>query len=542
MVRSTALAGPVAAVGAGAAVLGLLLPWLGANPPAGLTFSNSPYTDEGLYNSAGRDLVMFGSFGHAGLFRQLTNPAYVLADSAVFAVAGPSIAAARVLSVASVCAMVVILLWGLPRLVGLPAAVVAAAGVAGSPIVLLYGHIGIIEPFEAAMLVAGFTLVARGVAAERWIPGAIGGLFLAAAVGSKESALLALPGILGVPLIGLLVRRRWRRLAVVGSAVAAFALAFTVWLLAVALPNRTDLRAATRTFGGTTTGAYPHTVGGAFHRMWRWISHPALADHAVGWSLPLLIAAAVGVAACCLLWRRAGTARLYLTLSGLVWAAGCWAVPVLSGYSPNRYLVIAVPGLALAAGPGLGLGLEWATGRRGAGRRAWHRGAGRRSVGRREAGVGGGGGADRRDPGGQEPPARPWPAALAVAVMGLLILVPGVVSYVRIERPVFGTNQLAEDQAAVARALQPGAVVFGEYAPEMVFSHRAHTVIPWPQSGLHMDASQRRFGVDYVIADVSAAASADDRATLRAVPPAGRPLVAVIWGPHRLALYRVAPR
>ena len=502
---STLLAACAVSVGV---VLGLLLPWLRADPPAGLTFSNSPYTDEGLYNSAGRDLVMFGSFGHTGLFRQLTNPAYVLADSTVFAVAGPSITAARVLSVVSVCAMVVLLLWGLARLIGFPAALVSAACVAGSPIVLLYGHVGIVEPFEAAMLVAGFVALARGMAAGRWVLGAVGGLLLAAAVGSKESALLALPGILGVPLVGALVMRQWRRLAVAGSAVAALFLAVLVWFLAVAQPNRSELHSATQTFGYTSTGAYPHSLDGTFHRLWHWSTHPALTDHASGWSIPLLVAAGLGILFCVLLsgfgWRRrARLAHVYVTISGLVWAAGGWAVPVLSGYAPNRYLVIAVPGLALVAGPGLGLGSEWVAGR-------VH---------------------------------RPMLAALAGGVAALMVLVPGVITYIEVESPVWGRDQLRADQVAVARVIPPGAVLFGEYAPEMAFSHRAHTVIPWPQSGLHMDSPAQRYGLSYVIADISGAASADDRATLRAVAPGagslGRPLVTVPWGPHRLAVYRV---
>ena len=499
--RNLLIAGGVSAL----AVLGLLLPWIKADPPAGLTFSNSPYTDEGLFNSAARDLVMFGSFGHAGLFRQLTNPAYVLANSVVFAVAGPSLAAARVLSTLSVCAMVVILLCGLTRLVGFPAALVAAAGVAGSPLMLLYGHLALVEPFETLMLVAGFVCLARGMAGSRWVIGAIGGLFLAAAVGSKESAVLALPGILGVPLVASLATRSWRRLIVVLSAAGALLLTVGIWALAVALPNRADLHAATRTFGYTSSSAYPHTVGGILHRLGRWLSHPPLTDHVITWSVPLLVAAGAGLVVGALMWRRVRPAHLYVTASGLIWLAGCWAVPVLSGYSPNRYLVVAVPGLALTAGPGLGLGLEWV---------------------------------------GEHIQGRWWTLAGSVA-MAVAVFVPGVLTYVRAERRVLGTDQLGADQAAVARVLPANAVLFGVYAPEMVFSHRVRTVIPWPQSGLHMDSPVANYGVTDVIADVSGRAGPEDRAVLKDLFPAGRPprppLVTVAWGPHRLAVYQVGP-
>lgn len=485
-----------------AGLLALLLPWLRADPPAGLSFSNSPYTDEGLFNSAARDLVLFGSFGRQGLFRQLTNSSYVLVNSAVFAVTGPSLAAARVLSVLSVCAMVVVLLWGLTPLVGFPAALVAAACTGGSPIVLIYGHFGIVEPFETAMLVAGFVAVARGMAATRRLPAVAGGLLLAFAVGAKESALLALPGILGVPVVASVLTRQWRRLVVALSALAALTVAATVWALAVALPNRGDLAAATRTFGGTNTSVYLNDFGATIGHLWKWLAHPELTDHVLGWSVPQLAAVAAGLVGCGLLWRRVRPAHVYVTVSGLVWALGCWAVPVLSGYSPNRYLLVAVPGLALAAGPGLGLGLEWAG----------------RHLGRPR-----------------------WTAVGSVAV-ALLIFVPGVVAYLQMESGALGTNQLAADQVAVSRALPPNAVLFGLYGPDMAFSRKVRTVIPWPQSGLHMQAPVRRYGVDYVIADISGAAGGGDKQILRAVSPGrplGPPVLTVPWGPHRLALYRV---
>lgn len=495
----------------GLVALGVLLllqiPWLYANPPARLSTSNSAYTDEGLYNSSARDLVLFGSFGHEGLFRELTNSTYTMVDATVFAVFGPSIVAARAVSVVSLCLMVVVVLWGLWDLIGSAGAVVVAAGIGGSQLMLLYGHIGIVEPVETMLLVSGFVLVARATASRNWLLGVVGGLVLAAAVGAKESALLALPGILGVPLVAGAVSRQWRRLLVPAAATASVAVAIGVWFLVVALPNRADLDAALSTFSSTSTSIYPHSFGGAMHRLAFWLENPGATstDHVMPWSEPLLIAVAVGILGLLALHRRAGRRHFYVSASGLLWAAVCWAVPVLGAYSPNRYMVVAVPGLALAAGPGLGLLLEWPAA-------LIHH--------------------------------RLWSGAAQLAVAAL-IAVPGVASYLSMEAGQLGTDQLSADQAAVARVLPADAVLFGVYGPDLAMSDRVHLVIPWVQSGLHMSSPVTRYGVNYVIVDMTAKKGGGDAALLRAVSSSdpvrnATPLVVVPWGPHRLAVYSVA--
>lgn len=486
-----------------AAVLLLLLPWLRVDPPPGLSWSNAPYTDEGFYNAAARNLVMFGSFGHEGLFGQLTNGGYAVANAVVFSVTGPSIDAARMVSVLSVCAMVLLAVWGLSGVVGFPAAMVVAAGIGGSQLLLLYGHIAIVEPFESAWLFAAFVVGTRGFVSGRWPLGILGGVFLAVAAAAKASAFLAFPAVIGLPMVVALATRAWRRLMVALASAGTVVVLAGIWVLVVALPNRADLSASLKTLNGTNLSTYPHGLGAALSRLTRWVSHPGATDHVIPWSRPLLAAAAAGIVGCGLLWRRARPAHLFVAASGLVWVTCCWAVPILSGYSPNRYFLIGIPGLGLVAGPGLGLAAEWATGRlRG---RAWRPAAG--------------------------------------AALALLVALPGVVSYLRLEYGLHGRDQLAADQAAVARVLPKNAVLFGLYGPEMAFSAPVRLVVPWPQSSLHMRSPVQRFRVNYVIADISPSGRSTGPVILRAVStpgrPLGPPLVTVPWGPHRLAVYRV---
>jgi hypothetical protein len=78
----------------------------------------------------------------------------------------------------------------------------------------------------------------------------------------------------------------------------------------------------------------------------------------------------------------------------------------------------------------------------------------------------------------------------------------------------------------------------------MTFDGPVRTVVPWPQSGLHMQDPVGRYGVEFVIADISPRATSADTSVLRAVLGASRPsrspIVSVEWGPHMLAVYRAS--
>src|SRR5205823_1251087 len=107
-----------AAVVLAALVVALLGAFAAADPPAGLTGSNAPWTDEGFNLANARNLVLFGAFATDDVDRSLTNGAYSALAAAEFAATGPSLVAGRWLSVLATGAAVLALGLGLARPAG----------------------------------------------------------------------------------------------------------------------------------------------------------------------------------------------------------------------------------------------------------------------------------------------------------------------------------------------------------------------------------------------------------------------------------------
>ena len=164
----------VAALLLAVAVVALLAPFAAADPPAGLTSSNAPWTDEGFNLANARDRVLFGTFHTDDVDRSLTNGAYSALAAAEFAATGPSIVAGRWLSILAVAAAVLLLGAGLARPMGTRAALLAAAAIGGCQLVLQYGRLGFTEPLVVALLCGALVLVARGPEARRPALGAAG--------------------------------------------------------------------------------------------------------------------------------------------------------------------------------------------------------------------------------------------------------------------------------------------------------------------------------------------------------------------------------
>jgi hypothetical protein len=164
----------------------------------------------------------------------------------------------------------------------------------------------------------------------------------------------------------------------------------------------------------------------------------------------------------------------------------------------------ALPGLAVLGGFGLG----WLAGAPG-----------------RRPGPGG-----HRRPGGR--------AAVAVA-LALVVCVPGAVRYLSAATASGHLRQ--RDQRVLAAALPARAVVFGAYAPTLLFDTSARLISTWPPAGANVDDPVRRFGVSHVLA----AAPADASDPTIQVPAfrdldGTRPLVRVEWGGQTIGLYGVA--
>jgi 4-amino-4-deoxy-L-arabinose transferase-like glycosyltransferase len=482
-----------------ALVVGLLVPFLTADPPRGLTGSNAAWTDEGFNLASARERVLSGRFATGDVDRSLTNGAYSAIAAGVFAVTRPRMAAGRAISVAAVAAAVLLLAVGLAEPLGRGAALLAAAALAGSDLILEYGRLALVEPTVVALLAVAFVLAVRAPARPSAVAGAGLGLALAAAISVKAIAAVPAAAMLAV-VLGAALHRRDRHalrmgLLALGVAVAAG----LIWLLAVALPNLDRLRTALEIWPAVDYLAAPWTLAS---RLWSYLASGA--DGALLRSLPLLAATAVGLVAAGLEWRRLGRGARDALLIAALWGFGLWAAIGAGDYlptlyvAPNRYVVPALPGLAVLAGFGIA------------------RLAGALARGRRRAA-----------------------GAVLAAVLALAVAAPGAARY--LSAASGSGDQRERDQAALAARLPRGAVVFGAYAPTLLFDTRMRLLSAWLPAGANVDDPVGRFGVDHVLATEPADAS-DPTSDVPAFRDVGgsRALAVVRWGDRTIGLYGVA--
>jgi hypothetical protein len=481
-----------------AVVLWLLVPFAGADPPAGLTGSNAPWTDEGFNLAGARERVLAGRFATGDVDRSLTNGAYSALAAAVFAVTGPSLAAGRALSMAAVAAAVLLLALGLARPLGRPAALLAAAALGGSDLLLEHGRLALVEATVVALLAGALVLAARAAWRPSVAAGAGFGLLVAAAVSVKAIALLPGVVLLVVVLAGAAARRDGRALAMGLSGLGAMVLAGAGWLVAVALPNWERLRTAVRIWPTVEYLGSPAAVAG---RVGRYL---AGSDQALGRTLPLLVAAGLGLVALVLRWPRLGPAARETLVMGVLWGVGLWLAVAAGDYlpghyvAPNRYVVPALPGLAVVAGFGLA-SLAALAGRAG-------------------------------DPG------RPGRRAGVVAVvLGVAVAVPGVATY--LDGATGSGRTREQDQRVLAAALPGDAVVYGAYAPTLLFDTRTTLLTPWPAAGANVRDPVGRLGVTHLLVGPGPADPTGGLLAGLARPGGASALARVRWGPGELVLY-----
>ena len=486
-------------------VLWLLAPFAGVDPPRRLTVSNAPWTDEGFNLANARERALSGQFATGDVDRSLTNGVYSVLAAATFAVTGPSLAAGRALSMVAVAGAVLLLALGLVRPLGRPAALLAAAALGGANLMLEHGRLAMVEATVVVLLTGAFVLATRAAWRPSATAGAGVGLLVAAAVSVKANALLPGLVLLGVVLVAAARRRDRPALAMGLTGLATLLLAGAAWLVAVALPNWERFRTALRIWPTVEYLGTPVAVAG---RVGRYLAN---SDQALGRSLPLLVAAALGLAALARRWPRLEpAARDALVMAGL-WGAGLWLAVAVGDYlpghytAPNRYVVPALPGLAVLAGFGLADLADLAG----------------RAVGGAE-----------RDPGNRARAGRA--AGLAAVVLGVAVALPGVLQYLDGAR---ASGRLREQgQRALAASLPSDAVVFGAYAPTLLFDTRLTTLTPWPTADANVRDPVGRFGVTHVLVSNGPGDPTATVAGLTARPT--RPRRARIpWGNGELYLY-----
>jgi 4-amino-4-deoxy-L-arabinose transferase-like glycosyltransferase len=472
-------------------VLWLLAPFAGNDPPAGLTASNAPWTDEGFNLANARERVLAGRFATGDVDRSLTNGAYSALAAAIFTVTGPSLAAGRALSMVATAAAVLLLALGLARPLGRPAALLAAAALGGANLILEHGRLALVEATVVALLTGALVLAARAAERPSAAAGAGLGLLVAAAVSVKANALV--PGLilLAVILVAAAARRDRRALGMGLAGLGSLVLAAAVWLVAVALPNWDRLRTAVRIW---PTVEYLGTPAAVAARVGRYLAH---SDQALGRSLPLLLAAGIGLVALARRWPGLRPAAKDTLVMGALWGIGLWLAVAAGDYlpghyiAPNRYVVPALPGLAVLAGFGLASLAALA-------------GPGRR-------------------------------ATAAGVALGLAVAVPGVAVYLD---GAMASGRLREQgQRTLAAVLPADAVVYGAYAPTMLFDTRLTTLTPWPAADANVRDPVRRLGVTHVLVGPGPADPTGPLAPVAASGGGAAALARVRWGPGELVLY-----
>ena len=473
-------------------VLWLLAPFAGADPPGRLTVSNAPWTDEGFNLANARERVLAGHFATGDVDRSLTNGAYSVLAAAMFTVTGPSLAAGRALSMVAVAAAVLLLALGLARPLGRPAALLAAASLGGANLVLEHGRLALVEATVVVLLTGAFVLATRAAWRPSPAAGAGVGLLVAAAVSVKAIALLPGMVMLAVVLVAAAVRRDRAAMGMGLAGLATLVLAGGAWLAAVALPNWDRFRTALAIWPRVEYLDSPVALAG---RLGRYLAD---SDQALGRSLPLLVAAAIGLAALARRWPRLAPAARDALVMAALWGVGLWLAVAVADYlpdhygAPNRYVVPALPGLAVLAGFGLA---ELAA-----------------VAGRGRARV----------------------AGVVGVLLGVAVALPGVVAY--LDGAMASGRSREQGQRVLATSLPEEAVVYGAYAPTLLFDTRLATLTPWPSAGANVGDPIGRLGVTHLLVGP---VPSDPTSRVMALPGAGRTssLARVRWGPGELFLY-----
>ena len=321
----------------------LLAVFVAADPAPGVTFSGSPYSDEGWNVVGARNLALLGRWSTDQWNLYLLQAPFSLLMAAGFAAFGVGIVQARLLCIGMVALATLGLGLGLRRAFGPFPAVLAALGLATSQLILYYGRLVYLEDLVVlALVLATLTLVRAERHVARW--GFLAGIGLAVAIGAKTTAILPVAGLVaGVAIFGWVAERRF--LIWAASATVVVVAAGVAWVIVLYLPNRAaiadDLLILAPVSLPATLGALRDQLlhlprsDGLWLRNW-----PLLAGASVG-----LVLALAGPDR----FRGVRGALLCAAIGWLLVGGGAYAVVT---YQPNRYLLPLLPPLAIIVAAG----------------------------------------------------------------------------------------------------------------------------------------------------------------------------------------------
>jgi 4-amino-4-deoxy-L-arabinose transferase-like glycosyltransferase len=333
-------------------ILGLLLLLflLPTEPAAGVTFSESPWTDEAWTLLGARNQALLGTWATDDLQAYLLQLPFHVAQLAVFEVFGVGIIQARSLSLVLSVSTIALTALLVSRHFGRRAGAISGIGLATSALFVYHGRLAYLEPMVAFWLTAAMALLLLGPERRIVVVGVLAGACLALAVGTKPSSLAAAAGIL----FGAAVAARVARVPAMAPLVASgvILVAAIGWVALIGLPNRDAVELTIRFWPAQPI---PSTPLDWIIRVGRYVR---ASDGANLLALPLYVASAIGVL---MAWTRRHTlARGQLMLIGAAigWVLLGIGFLVLSAYRPNRYVVPLLPPLAMLAGIGVAWMLE----------------------------------------------------------------------------------------------------------------------------------------------------------------------------------------
>jgi 4-amino-4-deoxy-L-arabinose transferase-like glycosyltransferase len=475
---------------AGAAIALLLFAFVTVDPPAGVTASASPNTDEAWHVLNARNAVLLGRWSTDDYNLHLITVPFSAAVAVVFEVFGVGLAQARSVAIIATGLSVALLALALRPVVGRGPALLGAVAFGTSSLVLYYGRLAFLEPVVTLFLIVGFLLAVRPGSRRNMLVGIVAGVALALAVGSKASAIFPAVGILigaASQAIGGRDGRRWLAGAVVGMGLTALA-----WVIVVGLPNQAALPGVLATLPGESL---PRSLAELVRRVGGYVIHN---DRAAVLALPLIVGGIAGAGIGLLGWARLTMPQRRLLAAAIGWLAVGIGVLFVVPYRPNRYVEPMLP--ALASLVALGCAVVRSTDR-------WM------SLAR---------------------PQRFAAAAIVVVALGAQGLILDA-------RWMSSTpSVMMPTQARVQSIVPRGAVMQGGYAPLLGMTTPAVTIVPWPGGKVNGGDLYATRGVRWVVGVPGTSSAVPSWARLHPLAWAGRHTVLCApWGGAPVCLWSV---
>ena len=339
-------AGLLAAIGTAALAAALLGVQLAQDPVPGFTFSNSPFTDEGWSVLGARNQALLGTWATDEWELFWAQLPFNLAALAAFEVGGVGIIQARLVALVSSVLAIGLLAELLARRVGVGPALIGAAGLATSTLLLYYGRLAILEPMVVLFLALGFSLLLGGWPRRPLPGGIVAGAALALAMATKPSSGFAVAGMLVAALLaGGSVAGLRRRVGIAAAVIATLGFGWLVVVLAQPGLLPSILRIWPQQ---ELPGSLPELLERAR-------TYAANSDGALQAAAPLLVGAGIGVAMGAAAWRHMEPSRRAMLAAAIGWFVAGLLILVVVPYRPNRYVLPLLPALAVLTALGVAL-------------------------------------------------------------------------------------------------------------------------------------------------------------------------------------------